>query len=89
MADTTKQVITGEWVKVADGACTVQSASDRDNYSKALFDVVIGGAKPADDTDVFIRMALSQHINFNHAAPVWLRLNASNADKEQTVIIVK
>lgn len=89
MADTTKQVITGAWLKIADGACTVQSASDRDNYSKALFDVVIGGTKPADDTDVFIRMALSQHINFNHSGAVWLRLNATNADKEQTVIIVK
>ena len=89
MADTTKQVITGAWVKVADGACTVQSASDRNNYSKALFDVVIGGTEPADDTDVFIRMALSQHVNFHHDAPVWLRVNDKDTTKEQTVIIVK
>lgn len=89
MADTTKQVITGEWVKVADGACTVQSASDRNNYSKAFFDVVISAVKPADDTDVFIRMALSQHVNFHHDAPVWLRVNDKDTTKEQTVIIVK
>lgn len=89
MADTTKQVITDAWVKVADGACTVQSASDRNNYSKALFDVVIGGTEPADDTDVFIRMALSQHVNFHHDAPVWLRVNDKDTTKEQTVIIVK
>lgn len=89
MASTTKKLVTGAWVKIADGACTVQSASDRDNYSKAFFDVVIGEAEPADDTDIFIRMALSQHVNFHHDAPVWLRLNSSNADKNQTVVIVE
>lgn len=89
MADTTKEVITSAWVKVADGACTVQSASDRDNYSKALFDVVISATKPTDVTDIFIQMSLSQYVNFNHNAPVWLRLNRREAGKSQTIIIIK
>lgn len=86
---TTELTITSSWLKVANGACTIQSISDRNVYSKTFFDVVIGESEPPADTNAFIRTTLSQHANFHQAAPVWLRLNASNNDKDQLVAIIK
>lgn len=89
MAETTRVIITEEWLKVADGQCEVQSADDRDAFAKIYFDMVVSDTKPASNTDAFMRITLAEHANFHRESPVWLRLNASNADKEQTVIIVK
>lgn len=89
MINTTKEVITSAWLKIADSACTVQSVSDRDTYSSAFFDVVIGELEPAIDTDIFIRVTFNQHVNFHHDAPVWLRLNVISAGNDQPVIVIK
>jgi|GEM_PF-6180134 len=86
---TVEVTITPEWVKVADGACIVQSVNDREAFDKLFFDLVIGGAKPASDTTTFLRITLFEHANFYPEATVWLRLNRKNADKDQPVVVVK
>lgn len=93
MADTpistNKVIVTNHWLKVSDGACILQSVNDRDAYSKTFFDLVIGGLEPTADTDTFVRMRLSEHVNFNQRAPVWLRLNVADSGKDQPIIVIK
>lgn len=89
MVDTVSMVITDQWVKVADGACEVQSVIDRDAFNKTLFDVVVGSSTPAPNTNAFMRIELFEHANFHRNAPVWLRLNAANANKPQSVVVTK
>lgn len=90
MATVTQEVlITSDWVQVSAGACIVQSVNDREAFDKLFFDLVIGGAKPAGDTTTFLRITLFEHANFYPEAPVWLRLNRKNADKNQPVVVVK
>ena len=89
MAETIEVLVTREWVQLAVGQCEVQSVNDRDAYNKTFFDLVVGGVEPASDTDVFMRITLAEHANFHRDAPVWLRLNASNNDKDQLVVIIK
>lgn len=89
MTDTTTMTITTAWTKISDGQCEVQSVNDRNTYDKLLFDLSIGDTKPSPDTKAFLRIGLSEHANFHREAPVWLRLNAANADKDQPVVVIK
>lgn len=89
MAETIQAVITKEWLNISDGQCEVQSVKDRDAFNKIYFDLVVSATKPADDTNVFMRITLAEHANFNRDAPVWLRLNAANIKKDQPVIVIK
>lgn len=89
MAETVEVTITRDWVQIAPGQCEVQSSTDRDAYNKTFFDLVVGGTQPASDTTAFMRITLSEHANFHRDAPVWLRLNEANADKDQPVVVTK
>ncbi|MBE0440622.1 hypothetical protein EI164_00825 [Psychrobacter sp. FME13] len=89
MAETIEVLVTREWVQLAPSQCEVQSVNDRDAYNKTFFDLVVGGAEPASDTDVFMRITLAEHANFHRDAPVWLRLNALNADADQSVVVIR
>lgn len=89
MAKTVEIMVTKDWVQIAPGQCEVQSVGDRDSYYKLLFDLVISDVKPDSDTTAFIRIGLSEHANFHRDAPVWLRLNKANADKDQSVVVIK
>ncbi|WP_440464325.1 hypothetical protein [Psychrobacter sp. ASPA161_6] len=89
MAETVEVLVTREWVRLAPSQCEVQSVNDRDAYNKTFFDLVVGGTKPASDTDVFMRITLAEHANFHRDAPVWLRLNVLNADSDQSVIVTR
>ena len=86
---TTQVMITSEWTKIAEGQCEVQSVNDRDAFNKTFFDLVVSNTAPSADTDTFLRIKLFEHANFHRDAPVWLRLNAANADKDQPVIVIK
>lgn len=89
MAETVKVLVTREWVQVAPSQCEVQSVIDRDTYNKTFFDLVVGGTKPASDTDVFMRTTFVKHANFHRDAPVWLRLHESNPSADQDVIVTR
>lgn len=89
MTDTTTITITAAWTKISDGQCEVQSINDQKSYDKLLFDLVVGDNEPASDTNAFMRIRLDIHTNFHRPAPVWLRLNSSNADKDQPVVVTK
>lgn len=89
MAETVEVIVSREWVQISPSQCEVQSASDRDTYDKTFFDLVVGGTEPASDTTVFMRIRLAEHANFHRDAPVWLRLNALNADSDQSVIVTR
>lgn len=89
MAETVEVTVTRDWVQIAPGQCEVQSVSDRNSYYKLFFDLVVSDVKPSPDTKAFIRISLSEHANFHRDAPVWLRLNKANADKDQSVIVIK
>lgn len=89
MAETVEVTITRDWVQIAPGQCEVQSITDRDAYNKVFFDLVVGEAQPASDTSTFMRITLAEHANFHREAPVWLRLNEANADKDQPVVVTK
>lgn len=86
---TTQIMITSEWTKIANGQCEVQSVNDRDAFDKTFFDLVVSNTAPSADTDNFLRITLFEHANFHRDAPVWLRLNKVNADKNQPVVIIK
>lgn len=89
MAETVAINITRDWVQLAPSQCEVQSVIDRDAYNKTFFDLVVGGAEPASDTDVFMRITLAEHANFHRDAPVWLRLHESNPSADQAVIVTR
>lgn len=89
MAETVEVMVTKDWVQIAPGQCEVQSVGDRSSYYKLLFDLSIGDTEPEPDTTAFIRIGLSEHANFHREAPVWLRLNEANADKDQPVVVIK
>lgn len=89
MAETVEVLVTREWVQLAPSQCEVQSVIDRDAYNKTFFDLVVGGTKPASDTDVFMRITLAEHANFHRDAPVWLRLHESNPSADQAVIVTR
>ena len=89
MVQTVEVVVTDDWVLLAPGQCEVQSVDDRDTYDKLFFDLVVGGSKPASDTNVFMRITLFEHANFHREAPVWLRLNKINASQSQKVIVTR
>lgn len=89
MTDTTTAIITATWTKISDGQCEVQSVNDRTAYDKLWFDLVVSDNEPASDTDAFMRINLHKHSNFHRAAPVWLRLNKSNAGEDQPVVVTK
>ena len=89
MTDTTTLTITAAWTKISDGQCEVQSVNDRTAYDKLWFDLVVSDSEPASDTSAFMRIRLDTHSNFHRPAPVWLRLNSSNAEKDQPVVVTK
>lgn len=89
MAETVEITITKDWVQIAPSQCEVQSVTDRDAYNKTFFDLVVGEPQPTSDTTAFMRVTLSEHANFYREAPVWLRLNEANADKDQPVVVIK
>ena len=89
MAETASVTVTKDWVQIAPAQCEVQSVNDRDAFNKTYFDLVVGGVMPSADTQVFMRVTLSEHANFHRPAPVWLRLNKLNADADQSVIVTR
>lgn len=89
MAETVEVTITRDWVQIAPSQCEVQSIIDRDAYNKTFFDLVVGDVEPASDTSTFMRITLAEHANFHRDAPVWLRLNALNADADQSVVVIR
>lgn len=89
MTITTTMTITAAWTKVSDSQCEVQSINDRRSYDKLLFDLVVSDNEPASDTEAFMEIKLAEYSNFHRPAPVWLRLNAANADQDQPVAVTK
>lgn len=89
MAVTVRMMVTTQWQRMSNGQCEMQSVNDRDAFNKLLFDLVIGDEMPSADTDASARITLATYSNFHRPAPVWLRLNAANADKDQPVIVIK
>lgn len=89
MVETVEVMVTKDWVQIASGQCVVQSVGDRSSYYKLLFDLVISDVKPSPDATAFIRIGLSEHANFHREAPIWLRLNEANPDKDQSIVVIR
>lgn len=82
MADTTGQVVTGEWVQISDSDCTVQCSK----YG-SKFDVSIGASAP---TEASLILTLDEPTTFSYKSPVWLRLHAKgNISYQREVAIIK
>lgn len=82
MADTTGQLVTGEWVKVSESDCTIQCSKPG-----AKFDVSIGVTAP---TEAALILLLDEPTTFSYKSPVWLRLHAKgNASYQRQVAIIK
>lgn len=80
MADTTGQVVTGEWVKVSDSDCTIQCSKP---FVK--FDISIGVSAP---TDAALTLLLDEPTTFSYKSPVWLRLHAKGNDSYQRLVVI-
>lgn len=82
MADTTGQVVTGEWVQVSDSDCTIQCSKPG-----AKFDISIGVSAP---TDAALTLLLDEPTTFSYKSPVWLRLHhKGNSSYQRQVAIIK
>lgn len=82
MADTTGQVVTGEWVQVSESDCTIQCSKPG-----ARFDVSIGATAP---TEASLMVLLNKPTTFSYKSPVWLRLHdKGNAGYERLVSVIK
>lgn len=78
---TAEQVITGEWVQVSTGDCTMQTAR-----AGVVYDISVGEATPT----VGLALKLDRPITFAYKAPVWVRLNAKgNATVQRSIHIIK
>lgn len=84
MAATTQQAITGNWQKVSDSDCTMQSETPN-----TLYDISVGVTAPSDSAsppDARIIINLGEPKTFAYKSPVWVRLNAKGSVGQQRVI---
>ena len=78
MAITAQQVITGNWIKVSDGDCTMQSEA-----SGILFDIAVSPTEPVQGS---LFVSLDQPTTFAYKTAVWVRLNAKGGISMQCII---
>lgn len=79
MASTTRKSITGSWLKISDGDCTVQSLVYDTN-----FHISVGATTPK--TNEYITLKLTEATTFAYSSPVWCRVADSNA--AQPIIVI-
>ena len=89
MTDTTEITVTKDWVKVADGACTVQSVGDRRAYDKIFFNLIISDTPPTAGSNAFMRITLYEHANFHNETPIWLRLDDPKKNQAEKIVVIK
>lgn len=79
MTATTLQIaITGEWQKVSESDCTMQSETENTTY-----DISVGIDQP---TEALIHMKLDTPKTLAYKTPVWVRLRAKGSVGQQRVI---
>lgn len=82
MANTTGQLVAGDWVQVSDSDCTIQCSKPG-----SKFDVSIGADTP---TEASLVLFLDEPTTFSYKSPVWLRLHAKgNISYQRQVAIIK
>lgn len=81
MAETTKLEITAQWQQVSTGACTIAADS-----TTATFSVYVGLSAPTDNT--YINFVLTEPMNVNYDAPVWLKLAGKNRSNKELVTVM-
>lgn len=82
MAITAQQVVTGSWVQISGGDCTIQSVK-----AGTLYNISIGTPAP---TEASLTLDLDKPTTFAYKEPVWARLNAKgNASMTSVLNIIK
>lgn len=82
MAITVQQAVTGSWVKISEGDCTIQSVK-----AGTLYNISVGTPAP---TEAALALKLDEPTTFAYKSPVWARLNAKgNAGMSSTINVIK
>lgn len=82
MANTTGQLVAGDWVQVSDSDCTIQCSKPG-----SKFDISIGVAEP---TEAALTLYLDEPTTFSYKSPVWLRLHAKgNVSYQRQIAVIK
>ena len=83
MAITTSQItVTGEWQRVADAKCTLQS-----EVAAIIYDISVGEDTPSN---ACIHTDMQTPTTFDWGAPIWVRLHSKgSAGNQQVVNVIK